>query len=129
DAERMHMRIMWYCMIIGTLLIIMGTTCIYPLFIRIIPPAYHESFVYIRPLLFGQLFLLGSYFAMVIMQFRKYTLFLITSLILPMICTIGLNMLLIPHYGLAGCAYTSCISYAVYFLITYAYRSWVVRAL
>lgn len=128
-VEHAHIKTMWWCLAAGFTCVVIAPWCAYPLFIRIIPIAYHKSFLYIRPLLAGQIFLMGSYFASCIIQFHRNNIFLITALFFPTISTIVFNAILIPHYGIAGCAYTSCISYGIYFFITYYYRSRLVKNL
>ena len=66
----------------------------------------------------GQVFLLGSYFASAIIQFRKQTAFLAVALLIPACLNIALNYLLIAPFGILGCSLATMLSYLAYFQIT-----------
>lgn len=90
-----------------------------PLFL---PSSYQEALRYVPILVMGQIFLLGSYFASCAIQFLQCTTFLAGALAIPAIANIIFNALLIPHFGIMGCAMATLISYAIYGSITILYN-------
>ena len=116
--EQENKRTMWISMAAATFCITIGLTLCKPLLLWILPPSYHSSLNYVWILLMGQVFLLGSYFASAIIQFRKQTAFLAVALLIPACLNIALNYLLIAPFGIFGCSLATMLSYLAYFQIT-----------
>lgn len=120
--EKENRHIMFVSMIGGAVAILIGFFCCRSFLAYLLPPNYYTAIPYILLLLFGQLFLLGSYFASTLIQFRKKRYFLATALALPAIINLILNLLLAPYFGIAGCTIATLISYGIYFMITFTYN-------
>ncbi len=119
--EQENQRTMWISMATALVCITLGLSIGKPLLHWILPPTYHASLNYVWILLMGQVFLLGSYFASAIIQYRKRTLFLALALLAPATVNIILNYILIIPLGILGCSIATLISYFVYFAITALY--------
>ena len=119
--EQENQRIMWISMAVATILISLGFGICKPLLLWILPPSYHESLNYVWLLLMGQVFLLGSYFASALIQYKKKTFFLAFALIMPAFLNLLLNTLLIRPLGILGCSFATCLSYLAYFGLTLRY--------
>lgn len=121
-AEQRNKKIMYLSMA-G---IAAAATCGYvlckPIAYAVLPVRYHEAVHYMLLLLYGQIFLLGSYFACALLQYQKKTVFLAASLAVPAVANIGANILLAPHYGIMGCVGATVACYAFYFAIVLAYN-------
>ncbi len=122
SIEQENQRIMWFSMAAATILISVGLGICKPLLLWILPPSYHESLNYVWLLLMGQVFLLGSYFASALIQYKKKTCFLAIALIIPAFLNIMLNYLLINSMGILGCSLATCFSYLAYFGLTLLYQ-------
>lgn len=127
DIERENKKAMLLSMIGILLVIVASSLCIKSLLYHVIPSAYHRALPYATILLFGQLFLLGSYFASSLIQFYKKTYFLVLALALTALCNLALNSVLTPYAGIAGCATATLISYIIYFIISYFYSKHLVN--
>jgi O-antigen/teichoic acid export membrane protein len=120
--EKRNERTMWYALFILALFILCGYPLAHILAPYLLPPAYHPALRYMIILIYGQLFLLGSYFASAFIQYARRTSFLVIALFIPALFNVILNALLIPRAGIAGCAVATMLAYALYFLITYCYN-------
>ncbi len=120
--EQENKRTMWISMTTAAMLITIGLTTCKPVLLWILPPSYHQSLKYVWLLLMGQVFLLGSYFASTLIQYKKKTTFLAIALMLPAFLNIMLNALLIHPLGILGCSLATCFSYLVYFGLTLLYQ-------
>ncbi len=120
--EKENHKAMYFSMIIVSTLIGIGFFIGTPILHLILPKQYHAAISYIWILLFGQVFLLGSYFASSLMQFHKKRYFIAFGLCIPAVLNIFLNIILIPHFGLYGCTSATLIAYAFYFCITLWYN-------
>lgn len=98
-----------------------------PLICKVITPKYMCSLDYVFGLLLGYIFLLGSYFSSVFLQYQKRVYFILFSITLPAILNIFLNIFLVPRFGISGCVYATLISYIFYFLITLFYNFYAKR--
>lgn len=123
-AEKENKKIMWLCMISLAIAI----TLLYPVaeyVVRhILPAAYQEALLYAWYLLIGQIFLLGSYFCSALIQYHKRTYFLAFSLFIPALINIILNFIATPLWGIMGCTISTLISYAIYFMMTYLFNTY-----
>ncbi len=120
-VDRENKKIMWISMI-SLCILLMTIPILKPILRFILPPNYHESISYIWILLLGQIFLLGSYFSSTLIQYRKQSLFMALSLLVPATTNIVLNCILVQPFGIIGCAWATCISYAIYFCILAHYN-------
>jgi len=113
-------RIMYACMFIGSALITVGFFCFRPILYSILPPTYYEAIHYIYPMLIGQIFLLGSYFALCYIQFFKHNYLMVLFVVIAASTSCLLNRILIPYLHIYGCVIAMTISYALYFLLIIA---------
>ncbi len=127
--EQENKRIMWISMAAAIILISVGLGICRPLLLWILPPSYHESLNYVWLLLMGQIFLLGSYFASALIQYKKKTAFLAIALIMPAFLNIMSNYLLIRPLGIFGCSLATSFSYLAYFGLTLLYHKQILRPL
>ena len=121
-VEQQNKKTMWSTLFLLGIAITAGFFIGRRLLTLVIPEAYHNAFQYILILLFGQLFLLGSYFVSALIQFKRHTLFLAVALAIPALLNVALNALLTPYWGIFGCSIATLISYGIYFMITYQYN-------
>lgn len=121
-VERRNQMWMYGAMISVALMIICAYISCTPILMWLLPVAYHPAIDYIWPLLMGYVFLLGSYFASSFIQFHKKNCFLAFAFCIPAALNGLLNCILIPSFGLYGCATATLISYAVYFSIILGYN-------
>lgn len=124
SVETNNKKIMWLSMIACTALISVG----YPIAVYtaqlLLPAAYQKSMYYAWYLLMGQIFLLGSYFCSALIQYHKKTYFLAFSLFIPALLNIMLNFITTPIWGIMGCTISTLISYAIYFMMTYLFNTY-----
>lgn len=121
-VERRNQMIMYGAMISLAFVIICAYISCTPIFMWVLPVAYHPAITYIWPLLMGYVFLLGSYFASSFIQFHKKNYFLAFAFCIPAVLNGILNSIFIPRFGLYGCTSATLISYAVYFGIVLGYN-------
>lgn len=126
-VEKENQRIMWLSMIALVLIISVGLMSCSPFLTYVLPPLYQNALSYIPFLLMGQIFLLGSYFASALIQFKKQTSFLAVALTIPALLNIALNYLLVSPLGILGCSIATLISYLAYFIITLVYNKKIAR--
>ncbi len=93
-----------------------------PILYALLPERYQPAIGYIWMILIGYIFLLGEYFASIFIIFKKKATFQATSLILPSILNVALNMLLIPYFNITGCVIATVVSSATYFGIKLGYN-------
>jgi len=128
-TELYNKKIMYWCML-GMAVAISACYLIFkPVLFWILPHHYHEAIQYIWLILMGNVFLMGTYFSSAIIQFHKKTYFLACALCLPALANVGLNIVLIPHYGIYGCAGATLLAYIGYFLLTLWYNKSLCRKL
>lgn len=121
--EQKNRQAMVICMIIGALAIILGCMVGIPICRTLFPPSYHPSLQYIWLLLFGQLFLLGSYFCSCLIQFKKKRYFLAYSYAIPAILNMLLNIALVPYFKIYGAVIATLTSYFLFFIVTLLYNT------
>jgi O-antigen/teichoic acid export membrane protein len=121
--EQQNQTIMYSIMISMFLVIIGASVVCSPVLILLLPASYHPAITYIWPLMIGQIFLLGSYFASSFIQFHKKNYFLAFAFCIPAILNSILNSALILYFGLYGCIASTCIAYMVYFGIILSYNN------
>jgi O-antigen/teichoic acid export membrane protein len=121
-VERRNQMWMYGAMVSFALMIVCAYVSCTPLLMWLLPVTYHPAIDYIWPLLMGYVFLLGSNFASSFIQFHKKNCFLAFAFCIPVGTNGMLNCILIPRFGLYGCATATCISYAVYFGIVLGYN-------
>jgi len=127
--EKYNKKIMYWCMLGMALLISACYIICKPVLFWALPHHYHEAIQYIWLILMGNVFLMGTYFCSAIIQFHKKTYFLAFALCLPALANVGLNIMLIPHYGIYGCAGATLLAYIGYFLLTLWYNQKVCKKL
>lgn len=120
--EKQNQRNMWLTMTGVIIIIALGYFLCRPILYRLLPPTYHEAPIYALTLLFGYVFLLGSYFASSLIQFLKKKNFLASALCIPALLNVFLNYQLIPRFGLYGCTSATLLAYMLYFVMTLSYN-------
>lgn len=100
-----------------------------PLIFLILPGQYHEALDYVLGLLIGYIFLLGSHFASIFIQFKKCVYFTLFALLVPAVFNVFLNILLVPKFGISGCVFSTLVSYILYFLINIFYNFYIKKGL
>ena len=127
SVEQENSTLMWITMAgLATsisLLFLLGK----PLLYIILPAAYYQALNYVWLLLMGQIFLLGTYFNSTLLQFKKHTYFLAFALMIPGLLNIGLNIVLIPSYGISGCSFATLVSYGIYFALVSWYKKFILK--
>lgn len=93
-----------------------------PILMIILPKTYHPSLSYVWLILMGYIFLLGEHFTSVQILYHKKVRFHSLSLFIPAVVNFGLNIALVPHFGITGCVIATLISYCCYFVIKLAYN-------
>jgi len=93
-----------------------------PILRFILPLRYQPAINYIWLILMGQIFLLGEHFTTVQILFHKKIRFHAVSLFIPSLLNIGLNIVLIPHFGITGCVVATLIAYLCYFATKLSYN-------
>jgi Polysaccharide biosynthesis protein. len=96
-----------------------------PIIFIILPAKYHDALNYVLGLLIGYIFLLGSYFASIFIQFQKRVYFTLFALLVPAVFNVFLNIFLVPKFGISGCVFATLISYILYFLINIFYNFYI----
>lgn len=120
--ERKNRKMMYVTMLCTALLITVGYILGKPIIYWVLPHHYHESVRYVWLILMGNVFLMGTYFASGIIQYHKKTYFLAFALCVPALLNICLNILLIPYFGIYGCAGATLFAYFCYFVVTVLYN-------
>ncbi|MCA9770449.1 oligosaccharide flippase family protein [Candidatus Dependentiae bacterium] len=120
--EQINKKTMIVCMTLVTITITVGFICTKSFLYTLLPTRYHEAINYIWLLLMGYVFLLGTYFSTILIQFKQKRLFTAFAFITPAILNILLNILLIPHFAIYGCVIATFSSYAAYFALTLWYN-------
>lgn len=120
--ETKNKQIMAISLIVAFIVVTIGYFITKPILYRILPQSYTISVQYIWFTFVGYILLMGTYFASILIQFHKRSLFLACSLIIPASCNCILNRLLIPQYAIYGSLIATISSYLVYFVITIAYN-------
>lgn len=122
-VEQKNMQTMIVSMVIGACAILLGCMVGIPLCYSLFPASYHASLQYIWLLLFGQLFLLGSYFSSCLIQFKKKRYFLAYSYALPALLNIILSIVLVPYFKIYGAVIATLTSYLLFFIVTLLYNA------
>jgi O-antigen/teichoic acid export membrane protein len=120
--DRKNLITMICVMLAIIFLVSIGLVIFRPLICIILPPQYYAALNYIWGLLIGYIFLFGTYFASIFLQFQKRVYFLLFALLVPAVFNVFLNILLVPKFGISGCVFATVISYILYFLITIIYN-------
>ncbi len=81
--------------------------------------AYHESYVIIRDMMFGQVWYALSTIVTYGIVFKKKSSYVTFSIAAGAIANFALNLVLIPRYGIKGAAITTLIGYLVSFAMAY----------
>jgi O-antigen/teichoic acid export membrane protein len=121
-VEHTNQKTMWLSMITLFIAITVGFFIGKPFVLNILPAAYHESLHYVLPLMYGQIFLLGSYFNACIIQFHKRTYLLALLLLIPASISLLMARILIMHYATYGCVFANVIGYICYFVLTFFFN-------
>jgi len=119
---RWNYRNMFFVMGALFILVTLGVTVLKPLVCIIIPTSYHRAFKYVWLLLIGYIFYLGTYFSTGLLHFQKKVYFLVFALLVPALCNIILNIILIPHFAIWGCVIATVLSYMFYFILVLLYK-------
>ncbi len=85
----------------------------------LVPPAYYGSFWAIPLLAVGFLFFTSAHVSVVAIMVKNKTIYIMFACWLIAAANIGLNMLLIPRFGLVGAGAATGISY-IFFSLSYA---------
>lgn len=120
--EATNKKIMYASLIGAFVIVTLGYVMVLPLLYLVLPTAYSESIAYIWFTFIGYIFLMGTYFASILIQFHKKAYFLAFSLVIPALFNCVLNRMLIPHYAIYGCLTATVSSYLLYFMITLTYN-------
>lgn len=118
-----------YGMLIAASIISAGYCIGKPLVILLLPSSYHQAVGYIWYILMGYVLLTGTYCFSALIQFCKCRWFLSFSLMVPALCNLLFNVLLIPLWGLHGCVMATLIAQAVYCATTYWYGGRILKGL
>lgn len=130
EIDKWNLNNMILTMLSMLFLIVIGFFVLKLFFIKFIPARYHEALKYIVPLLTGQIFLMGSYFATCYLQFLKKNYLLLSFTIISALLSCILNFTLIPRFAIFGCAISSILSYLIYlFLIMVFSKKYKFKAL
>lgn len=108
---------MYSCMLLITIVCVIGFFIGKPIFYKIVPTAYYPAINYMLGLMIGQTFFMGSYFATCYLQFYKRNFLLVSFTITSSLISCLLNMFLIPLYGIWGAIISSTLGYALYFIL------------
>lgn len=119
--EKNNRFLMYVAMIILAFVITVGCVLSKSLLYHLLPSAYHEAISYIWLLLMSHIFLFGTYFSTILIQFLQKRRFMSFVFIGPALLNIALNLLLVPSYGIFGCVIATFLSYLSYFLLTVWY--------
>ena len=122
-TETHNRRLMMVVMTIATICLVSIFFIAKPFLHLILPHYYYASLDYVLPLLIGQVFLLGTHFASNIIIFYKKSYFLTIGMVIAAWVNIVVSYVLIPYYGIAGCAQATCFAYVVYFFIIIFYST------
>lgn len=125
EIDRRNLIIMVGVMLSLIFLVSVGLIIFRPLICIILPQQYYEALNYIWGLLVGYIFLFGTYFASIYLQFKKCVYFLLFALLVPAVFNVFLNTLLVPKFGISGCVFATIMSYILYFLIIVSYNFYV----
>jgi len=85
----------------------------------LVPPAYYGSFWAIPLLAVGFLFFTSAHVSVVVIMVKNKTIYIMLACWLVAAANIGLNTLLIPHFGIVGAGAATGISY-ILFALSYA---------
>lgn len=91
-----------------------------PILARKLPVAYRQALPYALIIAYAYLFLLGTYFTTIYIQFCKRTDLLAYTIAITACVITASSMYLIPRYKMAGAAYSLAGAYALYFVLTLA---------
>lgn len=116
-VERWNMRVMWMSMIAMTCIITIGYGVCNSCVRSLLPVQYHDAASALWFILMANVFLMGTYFATALIQFRKKTSILLVSIGVSATCNLILTLLLVPSFGIRGCLWASLASYVIYFAI------------
>jgi O-antigen/teichoic acid export membrane protein len=129
SVEQWNRRNMVLSMTGLVILISVGYLMCKPILQIILPARYQPAIEYIWMILMGYIFLLGEYFASIFVIFNKKATFQATSLIVPSIVNVLLNILLIPYLNITGCVIATVISSMIYFGIKLGYNLYLQKKL
>jgi O-antigen/teichoic acid export membrane protein len=121
-------RMAMYLSMLGLALVItIGFLFSKSLLYVLLPRAYHEAIGYIWFLLISYIFLFGTYFSTILIQYLQKRLFMSCVFIGPALFNIVLNLFLVPYYGISGCVVATFISYVSYFSLTLWYSNYLIK--
>lgn len=125
--EQANKKIMLMCIL--SMLIIIGLLALgaRPVLAHILPACYCEHLGCLWLMLIGSVFLIGSYFTFIYIQFHRHTKALAYISFVPALLSILCNSLLIPRFGIYGCAGVYALVYALYFGISLVYNYWLTK--
>lgn len=124
EMEKSNKKIMWLFIPACLIIITIGFLLIKPFLVWFLPRSYHEALLYVWLLLIAYSFLMVAYFPLALIQYYKKSYFISFSFCMPAVVNIGLNIILIPHYGIFGCVLATICANFLYcvLLIGYNYR-------
>lgn len=120
--EQQNKKTMYISMAVIALAITAAYVLGKPILYWLLPPKYHESILYIWPILMGNVFWMGTYFSSALIQYHKKSYFLALAICLPALLNIGLNIILIPLLGIYGCSIATLLAYIAYFFLILWYN-------
>ncbi|MGC2310868.1 MAG: oligosaccharide flippase family protein [Candidatus Babeliaceae bacterium] len=122
SLDERNKKVMWLLMGIIGMAMVAGNFCIKFFLYRLLPLQYHVVIPYMLFMALSNVFLMGSYFLLCVIQFHKKTGYMISA---TMLCagTSGLlSYLLIPRFFLAGATGAYLIGSVVYFGILWLFN-------
>lgn len=117
SVEQWNRKNMYISMLASFLIITFGFIVFKPIIFWVLPKDYGESVQYIWGILFGNIFLMGTYFASGIIQFFKKSYFLVSSMSVAALMNMLLNYVLIPYFNIYGCIAATIIAYMFHFAL------------
>ena len=115
--EHRNTRTMWWAMVGAGVLITLGTCMAFMIGPYILPAAYQQALRYVWFILFANIFLLGTYFSSCSLVFAKKSWTILWLNAVAAGTNIGLNILLVPIFGISGCVAALIGSYGLFFYL------------
>lgn len=115
--EHRNTRTMWWAMVGAGILITIGTIMAFMIGPYIVPAAYQRALYYVWFILFANIFLLGTYFSSCSLVFAKKSWTILWLNAVAAGTNIGLNVLLVPIFGISGCIAALIGSYTLFFYL------------
>jgi O-antigen/teichoic acid export membrane protein len=115
SVEHWNRQNMYVSMLAMTALVTLGYFCFKPCMLWLLPKKFHAALDYVLPILLGNIFWMGTYFAVCLVQYKKKAYFIAATLITASCVNVLGNIILIPRLGLYGCTLATMAAYGTYF--------------